>query len=257
MGKTFKYIADAILLAYAQKRPFCPICARQVELFRIYIDRPRGDGSEGTLDCACPSCIKTIPLRWIRPKDDERIVPELVNERHPKGTKSHEQRFALCVEMADEYRRTPRLPDFVQNVDWPHCCGDFAEYIGDAGATHKGPYQDFEWCGYDDDLTAEYGIEGMIDQDADRVSFVPLPDLLEGLLDVSNLTRQAAHRRAMRSPHPAAVPKQQTPPSFRTTSRSGTHLITITGIDIKRRLEMLRFPRRAESVRGSDSIRTA
>jgi hypothetical protein len=175
MGKTFKYISDAILPAYAEQRQFCPICARHVELFRIYIDRPLPDGSEGTLDCACAACIKTIPLLWIRPKDDERIIPELINERHPKGTKSQEQRFALSVEMADEYRRTPRLPNFVHTVDWPHCCGDFAEYVGDAGTTHRGPYQDFEWWGYDDDLAAEYGIEGMMDKDADRVSLFRCP----------------------------------------------------------------------------------
>ncbi|MDP6353744.1 MAG: hypothetical protein QF473_01485 [Planctomycetota bacterium] len=124
------------------------------------------DDGKGTHDLACVKCIKTLPLRWIYPKEDERKITSLINARYPKGKKSQDQRFALTVEMCDEYRRTPRLPNFVQDVDWPHCCGDFTEYVGDAGKFYQGPFDGFDWWGYEEDFAIENGIEGMMDSES-------------------------------------------------------------------------------------------
>ena len=156
MGNVFKYIADDILPAYSESDT-CDWCQTEADLYTIYID----DGS-GMGDLACESCIKTLPLRWIYSKDNEGIIRSLIDTRHPKGAKSQDERFALAVEMCDEYRRTPRLPNFVQSVDWPHCCGDFAEFIGDAGDSHDGPLDGFEWWGHENDAAAGHGIEGMM-----------------------------------------------------------------------------------------------
>jgi|GEM_PF-5384688 len=163
MGDTFTYIADEVLQHFAIFE-ICNWCEQQADLFKIYID----DG-KGMRDLACVRCIKTLPLRWICFKDDERRITSLINERYPKGTKSQDQRFALTVELCDDYRRTPRLPNFIQSDDWPTCCGDFTEYIGDAGRSVDGPYDGFEWWGYEDDVAIQHGITGMMGGE-DRVS---------------------------------------------------------------------------------------
>jgi len=163
MGTIFTYIADDVLSNYSEAGT-CAWCESNADLYTIYID----DGS-GVADVACVKCIKTLPLRWIHPKDNERIIASLINTRYPRGTKSQDQRFALTVEMCDDYRRTPRLPNFIQNDDWPHCCGDFTEFVGDAGRSYLGPFDGFEWWGDENDGAIEYGIDGMIGGE-DRIS---------------------------------------------------------------------------------------
>lgn len=163
MGATFTYINDNVLSHFAEAGT-CGWCEQSADLFTMYID----DG-DGMGDRACVRCIKTLPLRWIYSKDNERIISSLINERYPKGTKSQDQRFALTVELCDDYRRTPRLPNFIQNDDWPNCCGDFTEYVGDAGISNHGPYDEFEWWGYEHDAAIEHGITGMMGGE-DRVS---------------------------------------------------------------------------------------
>ena len=64
---------------------------------------------------------------------------------------------------------TPSLPNFIQNLDWPSCCGDFTKYIGDAGITYNAEYDGFEWWGHKDDYANECGIEELIGGE-DRVS---------------------------------------------------------------------------------------
>ncbi|QDT46014.1 hypothetical protein Pan258_00310 [Symmachiella dynata] len=142
----------------------CDWCQTESSLYRINIEN-----SQGFSDSACINCIKTLPLRWIYPKDNERIIAQLIDQRFPKGTKSQSQRFAFTVELCDDYRRTPCLPNFIQNDDWPHCCGDFTEFIGDAGTTFTGLYNEFDWWGHQDDMAREYGIEQLIDGE-DRIS---------------------------------------------------------------------------------------
>ena len=163
MGKVFKYISDEILPSYASKG-ICSWCETETELYTFYAEDERGMATD-----ACSNCIKTMPLKFIYWKSNERLIQSLVNERYPKGTKSQDQRFALTVEMCDEYRRTPRLPNFIQNDDWPNCCGDFTEFIGDAGRSYNGPYEEFQWWGYEQDVAIEHGIEGMMGGE-DRVS---------------------------------------------------------------------------------------
>ncbi|QGJ70886.1 Hypothetical protein PBC10988_25850 [Planctomycetales bacterium 10988] len=168
MGTIFRYIDDSILPHYVEKEKHCQVCEQEKPQYQIYIDIEFEDSVEQYFS-ACAECIRKIPLRYFSPKDDEGIIQQLVNQHHPKGTKSASQRFAMMVNICDEYRRTPRLPNFIQHDDWPHCCGDFAEFIGDAGETFFGPYHEFEWWGPENDGALEYGLEGMIGGE-DRVS---------------------------------------------------------------------------------------
>ena len=157
MGKVFKYISDEALEISVIKGESCPICNDEIDLYSASIDGDDEDYSE-----ACINCIKTVPLSWIRPKDDERKIQNLINQKYPKGTKSQDQRFALVVELADEYRRSPNIPIFMQRDDWPDCCGDFTEYVGLAKS--GGSFSDFILWGEEDYFT-QNGIEGLVDHE--------------------------------------------------------------------------------------------
>jgi uncharacterized protein CbrC (UPF0167 family) len=54
----------------------------------------------------------------------------MVNRHYSKGTLSGDERIHKLVSICDEHRRTPTFPMFLQNEDWPWCCGDFCEYLG-------------------------------------------------------------------------------------------------------------------------------
>jgi uncharacterized protein CbrC (UPF0167 family) len=130
MGSLFRYIADNV----TQGAEFgeCPCCHDQASLLSIQVAI---DDDEWTYssDCAeeiCLECIRRLPLRKFAPRRGERIVQEMINSHYPKGTLTGEQRISKLVSICDEYRRTPRFPLFLQNEDWPWCCGDFCEYQG-------------------------------------------------------------------------------------------------------------------------------
>ena len=165
MGSVFKYIADEILSDYAE-RSLCPWCGESAALYPHPIEDEESNREE---EMACVKCIQTLPLGWLRPRDDEHKITNLINKKHPKGTKSQDQRFALTVEMADEYRRTPYLFASAQSDDWPQCCGDFTEFIGEAGKTHSGQFDDYQWWGPEDDMAVEDGIAAIM-----QVEQVPL-----------------------------------------------------------------------------------
>ena len=171
MGKVFKYISDEVIGKYGFI-DHCQICNKKTQLVNIFIENEKEDI---LLTEACINCIKTIPLEWICHKSDERLIPNLINIKYPKGTKSQDERFALTVNMASEYRRTPYLPNLGIEIDWPKCCGDFAEFIGDAGSTYKDPLEGFEWWGFEDDYAKTTGIEKMMQSD-DKVSLFKCSD---------------------------------------------------------------------------------
>ena len=96
-------------------------------------------------------------------------IREFVNSHFEEVPHSKGDSAEKIAAIFREFMATPVLPNFIQTVDWPFCCGDFTRFIGDAGITYYGPYSDFQWWGYEDDLAIEHGIEGMMGGE-DRVS---------------------------------------------------------------------------------------
>lgn len=130
MGSLFRYIADDV--ARQAESGECPSCLRETPLFPI---EAAIDEDEWSLEADCPEelcadCIRRLPLRKIAPRRCEKFVPERINAHHPKGTLNGEKRIHLLVSICDEFRRTPTYPLFLQDEDWPWCCGDFCEYLG-------------------------------------------------------------------------------------------------------------------------------
>lgn len=130
MGSLFRYIADDIA---GQATPDeCPACHRHLPLFPI---EAAIDNDEWTVEADCPEalcaeCIRRMRLRQFAPRDGEATVQQIINASFPKGTLSGERRINKLVSICDEFRRTPTLPLFLQDEDWPWCCGDFCEYLG-------------------------------------------------------------------------------------------------------------------------------
>jgi hypothetical protein len=145
MGTRFRFISDEALTQAAVTDEPCPRCQRPVPLFKIRASVTE-DGEPEEVESLCEECIKAIRLHQLGPKDTERLIPAIIDRHHPKGALTGEQRFRRAVELCDEFRRTPDLPSFVQWERWPHCCGEFAEYLGQelpAGASYE-DYQCWE-----------------------------------------------------------------------------------------------------------------
>jgi hypothetical protein len=72
-----------------------------------------------------------VPLDQIVDWVSEGCAAEHLREITPSlsAAEVESRRAAMC----EELRRTPRVPPFVQDDEWPLCCGDFVEYVGRPG----------------------------------------------------------------------------------------------------------------------------
>ena len=130
MGQLFKLISDEI--AATAESGVCESCNETCALFPIHADLDNDEWSYSSDECEalCASCIRRLPLRRFAWRDAERRISHIVNDHHPKGTLNGAHRQSKLVSICDEYRRTPEFPLFLQNEDWPYCCGNFCEYLG-------------------------------------------------------------------------------------------------------------------------------
>ena len=128
MGRLFRFISDAI--AQTAVAGVCESCKQTHPLFPIHadIDNDEWTYSSDEVDSLCASCIRRLPLRNFAWRDSERHVQQIVNSQFPKGTLRGAERQCKLVSICDEFRRTPTFPLFLQNEDWPFCCGTFCEY---------------------------------------------------------------------------------------------------------------------------------
>lgn len=130
MGQLFRYISDPI--AQTAERHECENCRCNQPLFPIHADIDNDAWSYGSDEvfALCETCIRQLPLRRVAWRRSEHVVQHMINAHYPKGTLKGPARQHLLVSICDEFRRTPTFPLFLQNEDWPFCCGDFCEYLG-------------------------------------------------------------------------------------------------------------------------------
>ena len=132
MGTKFRYVSDDALDA-AKAAINCEKCSSPEPAYIVEAVFQDGSDDPDELDferALCVNCIRTIPLRNLIPIFPELQIQAAVNRHFPKGTLSGEARFKRAVDLCDEVRRTPKIFMFLQNHDWPTCCGDVTEYIG-------------------------------------------------------------------------------------------------------------------------------
>ena len=126
MGQAFRYVADASLDAHRHRDLPCPLCGGTAEVYPFYAE-PEG----GYITEACRQCIRSMPLnRIVNWESEKRAVGHL---REVAPALPAAELAGRLAAMCEELRRTPRVPQFVQNDEWPLCCGDFAEYDGRPG----------------------------------------------------------------------------------------------------------------------------
>ena len=158
MGTTFKYIADHVVEQNGWVAE-CFYCKRDAKLYCMFsID----DGSD---ECPpseiCVDCIKSLPVDWFS-KHDEEAVRQMGSQRYP-DKRDRDKRVRFIKETREEYRRTPDLPNLVNWGKWPVCCSDFTEYVGDAGKTYQGRYDEFQWYGPADHCDAQFELPELVE----------------------------------------------------------------------------------------------
>lgn len=129
MGTTFRYISDK----FVDRAPVetCVLCKTKGQVFPIEV---AWDQEEWELACECTesiclTCIRMLPLRRFAVRIGESQIQQMVNSHYPKGSIPKDERIGKYGSVCDEFRRTPLLPLFVQDEDWPFCCGEFCEYL--------------------------------------------------------------------------------------------------------------------------------
>ena len=129
MGSVFRYVADDSLEAHRPALLPCPLCGStgNVHCFFAKPDGPSG----GWISDACVGCIRSLPLDLIVPWRSERQAADHLRARFAQlpETEREARRATIC----EELRRTPRVPPFCQDDEWPLCCAEFAEYVGRPG----------------------------------------------------------------------------------------------------------------------------
>ena len=163
----FKYIDDAILPMYA-KADECFACGEFRNVF-LLLGEFIIDGEEVYAEVACGECIQNYEMTNYGRNETENSIRQKIDMHYEKGKLSEEERQKKTKEIFCEYKATPRLPNFIQYDDWPFCCGDFAVFIGDAGQSYNGNYDDFSWWGSQNCYAVEQGISSLINGE-DRVS---------------------------------------------------------------------------------------
>jgi hypothetical protein len=130
MGTLFKYISDEVIANVEQGE--CPSCGKSGQLFPIDAtpNQNEWDVYGDRVEELCAECLRSIPLRKLACRPQERQLQEMINRHFPKGTLIPEMRLGKFIGICDELRRTPQMPLFLQGEDWPFCCGDLTEYVG-------------------------------------------------------------------------------------------------------------------------------
>lgn len=144
MGKTFKYIDDEVL----QKRGLpghCPLCETDGLIYSFQCDVNDPNVDVDVVDEACASCIRTVQFDFSFGKRQLNQVRAMINSHYPKGALSGAERRARAEAILAEFQRTPDLPSFVQEEDWPHCCGDYCEYIGEPHSAAPGDLDHYQY----------------------------------------------------------------------------------------------------------------
>jgi len=120
MGSIFMYVADQALSAEGSQCHHCETEEEPVYLYDgVIVDpelakSPETARDEPEVSELCANCIF----------DDNTRHEEDVAE-HNIESYAHDK-----AAMWEAYHQLPDSPEFIQNWDWPLCCGEFCEFMG-------------------------------------------------------------------------------------------------------------------------------
>lgn len=168
----FRYIGESLLRHYVTQDT-CAGCNTHAHVFWLLRDL-LVEGEEIEAEYVCYDCLRRHEITDLDADRTRNAIATALNAHFPAGSLSGAERERRVDEIFREFMATPKLPNFIQDVDWPSCCGDFTIFVGDAGSTNQGPYDGYDWWGPDEDGAMEHGIEGMMGGE-DRVSLYQCP----------------------------------------------------------------------------------
>ena len=132
MGTVFRYIADSVVAARGQRKR-CQVCGTDdVRVFDAF-GKPLGsDGPSDEVEIVCAKCLNAERLIH----EDENIAKHAVEKwigQHCGG-EDRQTKKQIRKHLWSAFRRTPRMPRQNMDIDWPICCRDLTEYLGEPGS---------------------------------------------------------------------------------------------------------------------------
>jgi hypothetical protein len=124
-------VDSALKPAEAVFKRTCQVCARKgVDVYRAdgHIAHPDGREGEGVA-VACADCLRGGRVEKTCSFEVDEVIRQYLDKFHRRD-RTHLFRLRRLVELAAAYRQTPDGPLFLQNQDWPLCCGDLTEFTG-------------------------------------------------------------------------------------------------------------------------------
>ena len=152
VGTLFRYVSDPAL-KLAETDTTCDRCQSRAVSYEVEVQLDVDTQYE--FHALCVDCSRSLPLRVFRARHSELGIQSAVNHHHPKGTLSGEQRLNRTVDICDEIRRTPKILMFLQNDDWPTCCGELTEFVGENPPTGH-DYSEYECWDDPDSFIAQF-----------------------------------------------------------------------------------------------------
>ena len=163
----FRYVEEAILPDFVEQYE-CAGCQEYKNVFSFSENFSIDGAKVNRTGMACVNCRKTLAITHYNDKSIKKKIYEALDAFHDGGLPRQEI-LGKVEHIHREYLTSQSIPLWLQDPDWPLCCGDFCVFMGNAGESYRGPYDDFTWWGYENDGALEYGLEGMIFEDGDPV----------------------------------------------------------------------------------------
>ncbi len=128
MGKVFRYISDGALRTTRVRT--CEICkVPDVDTYNAPAEIELPDGSRKEVFNVCADCLRAG--RICEHFDDwttRRVIDQWM-QSHFRNLDRQARKVARR-RLVSGFQCTPRIPEFINDTDWPFCCGDLAEFIG-------------------------------------------------------------------------------------------------------------------------------
>ena len=129
MGTVFRYIADSVVAVRGQRKR-CELCGTDdVRVFDSFGTPSDGDEAADEVEIVCAKCLNAERLIH----EDENVVKRAVEKwigQHC-ADEDRQTKKQIRKHLWSAFQRTPRLPRQNMDIDWPICCRDLTEYLGE------------------------------------------------------------------------------------------------------------------------------
>ena len=129
IGTVFRYIADAVVAERGQCKR-CQVCGTEdARVFDAFGTTLGSDGPSDEVEIVCAKCLHAERLLH----EDEQVVKNAVEKWIGQHCADEDRptKKQIRKHLWSAFRQTPCMPRQNMNIDWPICCRDLAEYLGE------------------------------------------------------------------------------------------------------------------------------